>query len=60
MDVVDPDLIAIPHITRNGVRESLIGGLVCRKSLDVERDFVKLVVEEWPDGGVCSTLSLVQ
>jgi len=54
MDVVDPDLIAVPQITRNGVRESLVGGLVCRKSLDVERDFVKLVVEEWPDGGVCS------
>jgi hypothetical protein len=60
VDVVDPDLIAVLQITRNGVRESLVGGLVCRKSLDIERDFIKLVVEEWPDGGICSKQSSVR
>lgn len=47
-----PDLVSIGRVGYDGVCESLVGCDICVQGGVVEDDFVELIVEERPDGGV--------
>jgi len=53
MDVMYPNLIAVSQVQRYGVCECLICSLVSSEGFNIEGHFVKLVVKQRPDGGVC-------
>lgn len=53
MVIVHPDVIAVFEMWHDRVCEDLVCFAVRHHGAVVERDFVKLIVEQRPDGGVC-------
>jgi hypothetical protein len=51
--VVHPDVIAVSQMGHNRICESLVRFAIRRHGVQVELDFVELVVEQWPDRGIC-------
>ena len=59
MVVVHPDHVAVLHVFGHGLGEEAVDLAVGGPGGLVERDFSWVVVEEWPEDGVCELVSVI-